>query len=71
MGGKNFHLCSLSWKVQVCEPNYVLEFSQASVAGTIETLSGIETVTDATLPRTILKAKHTKTGMSVSQKFMT
>ena len=34
------------------------EFSSACVAGTIETASGVETVTAATLPRTILKAMH-------------
>ena len=46
-----------------------LEFASASVAGTMETASGVETVTDATLPRTVLKAKHTKASMAASHNF--
>ena len=46
-----------------------LEFASASVAGTTETASGVETVTDTTLPRTVLKAKHAKASMAASRIF--
>ena len=45
--------------------------SSACIAGTIETASGVETVTDATLPRTVLKAKHAKASMIASRDFDT
>ena len=41
----------------------VLESSSASIAVTTETASGVETVTDATLQITVLKAKHAKASM--------
>ena len=46
-----------------------LEFALSSVAGTMETASGVGTVTDATLPRTVLKAKNAKASMAASQNF--
>ena len=40
------------------------------ITGTMETASGVETVTDATLPRTVLKAKHhAKASMAASRNF--
>ena len=47
----------------------ILEFEQASIAGTVETAGGVQTVTDSTLPRTVLKEKHAKATMIASQDF--
>ena len=47
----------------------VSEFAAASVARTVETSNGVETVNDTSVPKTVLKAKHAKALLRASQHF--